>query len=173
MSGRITLESLMPKPCNHTQQEIESLAEQTVARLGLKPGADETELVLGLGGRVHRVSQYPNSLVVHNPGVFHVYVPWNSMLTHSLYYVACATGYYVLHYPDLWKSSDIMQVPRNFEGRARWEAGIFADTLLVPEAALRSAMHANQGIAVDVASVFDVSLQHIQRRLARIQLEAA
>ena len=172
MDQSIVPNAAAPKALGVPRGCIEFFAELLSARLGLQPGADgDDEYVARLGGRIHRVGSSQYSLVVRGCGNFDVYIPSHSFLSHEHIYIAQAVGCYYLHHPQ--SVSDVMLVSRHVANRVTWEAGVFAEAFLVPEAALRTMMTRYRGSICDIASAFDVPILVIKRRIGQIGLMAA
>jgi hypothetical protein len=163
-----------PQACNLPVETIEGFAERVFARLGIEPGADESEFVQSIGGRICRADIFSHSLVVRGPGRFDVYVPQTCGIFDTRHLVARALGHYILHFPRIDKLEGYeMQVPRKLSGNATWEAGVFALAFLVPSDILRAEMARSNNILVDVASILRVSHSLVHARVNQLGLLAA
>jgi hypothetical protein len=160
-----------PQACNLPRETIEGFAESVFSRLGIEPGADDSEFVDNIGGCVHRADTVSYSLVVHEPERFDVYVPQTCGLFDTRQMVARALGHYVLHFSQ--DADSEMLVPTNLSGNATWEAGVFALAFLAPSSVLRTEMIRANNVIVDVASILRVEPSVIRTRARQLGLLAA
>lgn len=160
-----------PSPANLSEAQILRLAERAVTTLALEPGTDMDALVRQLGGRVVVVPwgapalgnhQAHGSLRVHAPAQFDIFIPEDTTYFRRRELLAHELGHYFVHYPLV--APGVMEAQFHDRSPAEWEAGIFAAGLLLPSQQLRDAYVEFDGIFVDIADRFEVSVELVRAR---------
>lgn len=161
-----------PRPTELEPDAILGLAERVATGLKLQPGGDLDEAIGLLGGTIKHAQwgvevqgdrQTQATLVVHEQGRFEIRVPDDVGRIRRRYLLAHELGHYFVHYPLV--APKPMEANYKAHARAELEANVFAGGLLVPTAALKTAIRDHHGILVDVARYFAVSLDLVNERV--------
>lgn len=146
------------KPSGWTRAQVEAFAERVAAQLGYQPGADITQSVEKLGGRIAHndwsSARETGSIEIQNPGKFVIQLSPLSGGKRGRFTIAHELGHYFLHSKAGTLSP--MSVQRDGLGRAEWEANWFAAGFLMPAGTFREKLGQELSNA-ELAEFFDVS----------------